>query len=93
MSEFKKCPNCRLINPQEALFCDCGYNFDLNRVEQESHLKSIKTMYAGFFRRLIAYLIDIVLITGIVFLLFFISTDFKDVFINYVGNTDNLKRR
>jgi len=23
-----KCPNCGLINPESALYCDCGYNFE-----------------------------------------------------------------
>lgn len=24
---MKKCPNCKLINPDNALVCDCGYDF------------------------------------------------------------------
>ena len=23
-----QCPNCRLVNPDSALLCDCGYNFE-----------------------------------------------------------------
>jgi hypothetical protein len=27
------CPRCKLINPPEALRCDCGYDFVTRRVE------------------------------------------------------------
>jgi len=33
-----KCPNCRLINPDTALRCDCGYDFQSKRIE-ESYFK------------------------------------------------------
>ncbi len=29
-----KCPNCGLINPDEAIFCDCGYNFKKGKLER-----------------------------------------------------------
>ena len=29
-----KCPTCKLINPDTALRCDCGYNFQNGRMEQ-----------------------------------------------------------
>lgn len=29
----KRCPNCRLLNPPNAQRCDCGYNFDAQRVQ------------------------------------------------------------
>jgi hypothetical protein len=28
-----KCTNCGLINPENALKCDCGYNFDKKEIE------------------------------------------------------------
>ena len=33
-----KCPNCGLINPESALNCDCGYNFDYNKIGKEAEL-------------------------------------------------------
>ena len=34
--KMKKCPKCKLTNPYNAQYCDCGYNFDSGVVE-ESH--------------------------------------------------------
>ena len=31
-----KCPNCGLINPESALSCDCGYDFDLGQMKEKS---------------------------------------------------------
>lgn len=28
-----KCPNCRLINPPSAEYCDCGYRFATGKVD------------------------------------------------------------
>ena len=33
-----KCPNCGLINPESALHCDCGYNFESSRIDEEAKL-------------------------------------------------------
>src|SRR5258708_4750582 len=33
-----ECPNCRLINPAEAMRCDCGYDFASGQLES-SYLK------------------------------------------------------
>lgn len=52
-----KCPNCGLINPENALICDCGYNFKTNTVEitaKETKLANIssnckKSAFKDFF--------------------------------------------
>ncbi len=33
-----KCPSCGLINPDSALRCDCGYNFDTKTVDSKQSL-------------------------------------------------------
>jgi len=33
-----KCPACGLINPESALNCDCGYNFDYKKIDKEAEL-------------------------------------------------------
>ena len=33
-----KCPSCGLINPDSALLCDCGYNFDTGIVDSKQAL-------------------------------------------------------
>ena len=38
-----KCPNCGLINPESALHCDCGYNFESSRIDEEAKLPVSKT--------------------------------------------------
>jgi hypothetical protein len=30
-----KCPNCGLINPDSALRCDCGYDFEDKKIKQK----------------------------------------------------------
>lgn len=93
MNESKKCPNCKLINPEEAVLCDCGYNFELNKVDRNSNLESIKTNYAGFFLRVLAYFIDVIPMMVLLILFFLIFTDIKDVFIKYLDNPHDLQAR
>lgn len=33
-TEAKKCPNCGLINPATAQRCDCGYDFEREKIEK-----------------------------------------------------------
>lgn len=33
---MKKCPKCKLINPDEAEECDCGYNFEYKMVLRDT---------------------------------------------------------
>lgn len=47
ISSAKKCPACSLINPSEALRCDCGYDFPSGQIEQsyinsQGHHEEIK---------------------------------------------------
>ncbi len=93
MNESKKCPICKLINPEEAVLCDCGYNFELNKVERNSNLGSLKTKYAGFFLRVLAYFIDVIPMIILLILFFLIFTDIKDVFIKYLDNPHDLQAR
>ena len=93
MNESKKCPICKLINPEEAVICDCGYNFELNKVDRNGNLGSIKTNYAGFFIRVLAYFIDIIPMMVLQILFFLIFTDIKDAFIKYLDNPHDLQVR
>jgi uncharacterized RDD family membrane protein YckC len=34
MPNIKRCPNCRLVNPESALRCDCGYDFDAAELKE-----------------------------------------------------------
>jgi len=36
-----KCPNCGLINPDEAILCDCGYNFKKEKLEKPMTISNI----------------------------------------------------
>src|SRR5437867_12731760 len=43
----RKCPRCELINPDSALRCDCGYDFNEGVIKQ-SHLLTAKKEKAAF---------------------------------------------
>jgi hypothetical protein len=39
MGQPKKCPNCKILNPAEAMICDCGCNFDAGRMEAAASVR------------------------------------------------------
>ncbi|MHB8063842.1 MAG: hypothetical protein ACYDG2_14615 [Ruminiclostridium sp.] len=41
---MKKCPMCRLINPNEAEECDCGYNFETRTVQRDTEKMIIQSI-------------------------------------------------
>lgn len=43
----QECPRCRLLNPDEALRCDCGYDFASRRVEQSYLLAHVLKKHGG----------------------------------------------
>ena len=43
---MKDCPNCKLINPDSALRCDCGYDFPTGALEH-SYLTDKDKKLAG----------------------------------------------
>ena len=38
---MKKCPKCGLVNPDKALECDCGYNFETQKVIPKKQRESL----------------------------------------------------
>ncbi len=36
MSASHTCPNCRILNPPDAVVCDCGYDFGEDRMPVQS---------------------------------------------------------
>jgi len=36
-----ECPNCGLLNPEDAIRCDCGYYFGVGKLDKSSNLKGI----------------------------------------------------
>jgi hypothetical protein len=60
MSSIKRCPHCKLVNPENGLRCDCGYDFDSN--ELKASLMNDKERRVSSTARLIAFVTDSVLI-------------------------------
>lgn len=50
-----RCPNCKLINPESALRCDCGYDFPTGKIK-ESYLQ--KTLLASRDERFLGQILD-----------------------------------
>ena len=44
-----KCPNCGLINPDSALGCDCGYNFEDKKINKEKTIVNEKKVLLRIF--------------------------------------------
>jgi hypothetical protein len=47
----KECPKCRLVNPPEALRCDCGYDFASGQMKRSyltgAQLQSVRSLTPG----------------------------------------------
>ena len=44
---MKDCPNCKLVNPDSALRCDCGYDFPTGNLEHSYLTHKDKKMAGG----------------------------------------------
>lgn len=60
MSNIKRCPRCKLVNPENGLRCDCGYDFEA-QVTKESLLGD-KERRVSSTTRLTTFIIDATLI-------------------------------
>jgi len=49
----RKCPNCKLINPDNALRCDCGYDFNEGVIKQSHMLAAESQKAASKFQELV----------------------------------------
>lgn len=69
-----KCVNCGLINPEGSILCDCGYNFSLNKMDNNYKNKSEKKVSAPLFLAILCFfpLFFIFSVIYIEFFLFFI---------------------
>lgn len=60
MSSIKRCPRCKLVNPENGLRCDCGYDFEAQAVK--GSLLSDKERRVSSTARLTTFIIDAILI-------------------------------
>lgn len=60
MSSIKRCPHCNLVNPENGLRCDCGYDFEVNKVK--ASLMNERERRVSSSARLVAFVTDSVLI-------------------------------
>ena len=44
---MKNCPNCKLINPDDAIKCDCGYNFTDNKIYKTQEKQPVSNSEIG----------------------------------------------
>jgi len=70
-----KCPKCGLFNPDSAMRCDCGYDFESAQVK-ESYAGEEAVMYSGTVSsgiRLVNFLVDLIflnIVVGVCFVTF-----------------------
>jgi uncharacterized RDD family membrane protein YckC len=81
-----KCPKCGLINPDSAVRCDCGYDFTTKEIKGSYLYKTKEPLYAGFWSRLSANIVDSIIFIPIGFLGIWLVTksNIIAVFINPV---------
>jgi hypothetical protein len=62
---MKDCPNCRLINPDGAIRCDCGYDFPSGNVEHSYLAHRDKKLAGGAIGGIFAvYLLTRLILVG-----------------------------
>jgi hypothetical protein len=49
-----KCPRCGLFNPESALRCDCGYDFETKTIQTSYDQVSLPKIVTGFVVALLA---------------------------------------
>ena len=62
---MKDCPNCKLVNPDSALRCDCGYDFPTGNLEHSYLTYKDKKMTGGVIGGIFAlYLLTRMILIG-----------------------------